>query len=545
MKDQEFRKQMVSLKTDSLVAEAKQYEKEKNYKECALSFLAAADTIPDHKDHAQRLFNAGLCFQNARLIGQAIKAREQLAHDHPKDILAQRALFQIAAGYHQLAYYSEAAKRYEEFAKQFPGEKQAFTALGNAYAFRIGLGEFDKAVEDMNSFVKYYGDKKPADAANVVFQMSEVYEKQSKNDELARHLDAYLKKWGAKGGIDKQILAHFKLGELSWKKSCPQEGVNGACLKVERVTMNGKAKALYEINSKIKDKKKKLKEKLRTQCGPPTSSKITVYDRNSKVASEGQKHFDEVLKLWAHGDAEKKLSSQVPNQGEAAARDVFMRFAAAGAAFYKAEQVYEQFLKVKFPQGLDFQQPTQFDSKRVAEAKKKKLEESNKKFMVYLTDKTKLVEKLAGPSADKKGMYDFVLDYHVAHWTIAASARIGQVFADFVNQLYTAEIPKDLKEQDEWGNRPREIFCDALVDKAEPIESKAVVGYDLCLKAATKESWFNEWSTMCEVELNQLKPSEYPLAAEAKPEPGYVSTPITPSAVVPELPDDVQVLTKD
>jgi tetratricopeptide (TPR) repeat protein len=545
MKDQEFRKQMVSLKTDSLVAEAKQYEKEKNYKECALSFLAAADTIPDHKEHAQRLFNAGLCFQNARLIGQAIKAREQLAHDHPKDILAQRALFQIAAGYHQLAYYSEAAKRYEEFAKQFPGEKQAFTALGNAYAFRIGLGEFDKAVEDMNSFVKYYGDKKPADAANVVFQMSEVYEKQSKNEELARHLDAYLKKWGAKGGIDKQILAHFKLGELAWKKSCPQEGVNGACLKVDRVTMNGKAKALYEINSKIKDKKKKLKEKLRTQCGPPTSSKITVYDRNSKVASEGQKHFDEVLKLWAHGDAEKKLSSQVPNQGEAAARDVFMRFAVAGAAFYKAEQVYEQFLKVKFPQGLDFQQPTQFDSKRVAEAKKKKLEDSNKKFMAYLTEKSKLAEKLAGPSADKKGMYDFVLDYHVAHWTIAASARIGQVFADFVNQLYTAEIPKDLKEQDEWGNRPREIFCDALVDKAEPIESKAVVGYDLCLKAATKESWFNEWSTMCEVELNQLKPSEYPLAAEAKPEPGYVSTPITPSAVVPELPDDVQVLTKD
>jgi len=545
MKDQEFRKQMVSLKTDSLVAEAKQYEKEKNYKECALSFLAAADTIPDHKDHAQRLYNAGLCFQNARLIGQAIKAREQLAHDHPKDILAQRALFQIAAGYHQLAYYSEAAKRYEEFAKQFPGEKQAFTALGNAYAFRIGLGEFDKAVDDMNSYVKYYGDKKPADAANVVFQMSEVYEKQNKNDELARHLDAYLKKWGAKGGIDKQILAHFKLGQLAWNKSCPQEGVNGACLKVERVTMNGKAKALYEINSKIKDKKKKLKEKLRTQCGPPTSSKITVYDRNSKAAAEGQKHFDEVLKLWAHGDAEKKLSSQVPNQGEAASRDVFMRFAVAGAAFYKAEQVYEQFLKVKFPQGLDFQQPTQFDSKRVAEAKKKKLEDSNKKFMVYLTEKSKLAEKLAGPSADKKGMYDFVLDYKVAHWTIAASARIGQVFADFVNQLYTAEIPKDLKEQDEWGNRPREIFCDALVDKAEPIESKAVVGYDLCLKAATKESWFNEWSTMCEVELNQLKPSEYPLAAEAKPEPGYVSTPITPSAVVPELPDDVQVLTKD
>ncbi len=217
----------------------------------------------------------------------------------------------------------------------------------------------------------------------------------------------------------------------------------------------------------------------------------------------------------------------------------------AGAAFYQAEQLYEQFLRVKFPAGLDFQQPTQWDKPKVAAAKKKKYEESSKKFMQYMTEKTALAEKLTGPSADKKGLYDFVLDYHVAHWTIAASARIGQVYADFVNQLYTAEIPKDLKEQDEWGNRPREIFCDALVDKAEPIESKAIVGYDLCLKAATKESWYNEWSTMCEVELNQMKPAEYPLAAEMKPEPGYVSTPITPGGVVPELPDDLQVVSKD
>ncbi len=545
MKDEEFRKQMVSLKTDSLVAEAKQYEKDKNYKECGISFIAAAETLPEHKDHAQRLYNAGLCFQNAHLIGQAIKAREELIKDHPNDPLAQRALFQIASGYHQLAYYSEAARRYEEFANKFPGEKKALTALGNAYSFRIGLGEFDQAIQDMNNFVKYYGAKRPAETANVVFQMSEVYEKENKTDELAKNLEAYLKKWGAKGGIDKEILAHFKLGEIAWAKSCPQAGVNGACIKIDRLTMNGKQKALYEINRKIKDRKKKLREKLRTQCGPPTSSKITVYDRSPKLAAEAQKDFNEVLKLWAKGEAEKKLQSQVTNHDEAAARDAFMRFAVAGAAFYQAEQVYEQFLKVKFPQGLDFQQPTQYDSKKVATAKKKKYDDSEKKFLAYLNEKTKLADRLASSSKDRKGMYDFVLDYHVAHWTIAASARIGQVFADFVNQLYTADIPKDLKEQDEWGNRPREIFCDALVDKAEPIESKAITGYELCLKAATKESWFNEWSNLCEVELNQMKPTEYPLAAEIKPEPDYVSTPITAGALISELPDDVQVGNKD
>ena len=40
---------------------------------------------------------------------------------------------------------------------------------------------------------------------------------------------------------------------------------------------------------------------------------------------------------------------------------------------------------------------------------------------------------------------------------------------------------------------------------------------------------------MCEVELNQMQPSEYPLAVEARPEAGYVSTLMTPAKVIPEL----------
>ena len=112
---------------------------------------------------------------------------------------------------------------------------------------------------------------------------------------------------------------------------------------------------------------------------------------------------------------------------------------------------------------------------------------------------------------------------------------MGQVYANFVDQLYTAPIPRQLKTQNEWGMNEREMFCDALVDQAEPVEMKAVEGYELCLKAATQESWFNEWSAMCEVELNQMQPSEYPLAAELRPEAEFVPTLMTPAKVVPEL----------
>ena len=52
-------------------------------------------------------------------------------------------------------------------------------------------------------------------------------------------------------------------------------------------------------------------------------------------------------------------------------------------------------------------------------------EADTKKFQGYLEAKGKLAAQLAGPTSDKKGIYDKVLDFKVANWVIAASARIG------------------------------------------------------------------------------------------------------------------------
>jgi tetratricopeptide (TPR) repeat protein len=522
MKDPEFGKQMISLKSDTYDMEGHAYEKDKNFKECGRSMLAAAESLPDHPKHAERLWNAGQCFQNAHLVGQALKARVQLIKDHPKDPLAQKALFRVAAGYHQLAYYSKAADNYEDFASKFPGEKKATDALGNATTFRIGLGESDKAIADMDSFVKFYGSRKPQDAAGVFFQMGDVYEKQKNYDALSKHLEAYLKKWGPQGGPDRQVQAHFRLGEMSWKASCPKASEDGACLEIKRVTATGRQKVLYDLNKKLK-KGKKIKEAKRTQCGPPTSSKILVFDRLKPPAAKAAEHFQAVLKIWNKGAAASKITGK-----DVETRAGLAASAVAGSAFYLAETQYESFLRIKFPEGLDFQQPSQYDTKKKAEAKKKKAEESGKKFGTYLEEKAKGL----GHARDQ---YLEVFKMKQAQWAIASSARIGQLYADFVGQLYTAEIPKDLKEQDEWGNRPREIFCDALVDKAEPVEAKAVEGFETCLKAATDYSWYNEWSRLCERELNQMKPTEYPLASEIKPEAGYVSTSMSETPVISDL----------
>ena len=75
MKDPEFGKQMISLKSDTYDIEGMVFEKQRNFKECGRSKLAAAEALPDHPKHAERLWDAAQCFQNAHLVGQALKAR--------------------------------------------------------------------------------------------------------------------------------------------------------------------------------------------------------------------------------------------------------------------------------------------------------------------------------------------------------------------------------------------------------------------------------------------------------------------------------------
>src|SRR4029078_5471454 len=234
-----------------------------------------------------------------------------------------------------------------------------------------------------------------------------VWEKTNRRDARARHLDNYLKKWGAQGGPDRQVLAHYRLGEMAWKASCPKASEDGACLEVKRVAATGRQKVLYDLNKKRK-KGQKIKEPKRPQCGPPTRSKITVFDGNKGPAAKAQEHFQTVLKIWNKGAAASKITGK-----DVETRAGLAQYAVAASAFLLAETFYENFLRIKFPEGLDFQQPSQYDSKKKAEAKKKKAEESGKKFTSYLDDKAKALDKARTAYLDVFGMKQ-------AQWTIAS-----------------------------------------------------------------------------------------------------------------------------
>jgi TolA-binding protein len=520
VKDAEFLKGLISIKSDGFDVEGRAFEKRGDYKQCGRSMLASAEALPDHPKHAERLWNAGQCFQNAHLVGQAVKAWQALIAAHPAGPLASKALFRVAAGYHQLAYYGMAAERYEEFARRFPGEKRAVAALGNATVFREGLGEADRALDDMDAFVKFYGERDPEDAAGVFFQKGEVYERQGRQSDLRAHLQSYLDRWARHGGLDRQVQAHFRLGELAWRASCPHASEDGACVQITRVTSTRGRKVLEDARRRLGKPSK------RTQCGGATKSKIVVLDRNRAEAAAAETHFREAIRLWKGGEGVNPIAGR-----DADARRAAGAYAAAGAAFTLAEREYEELLRVKFPQHLDFSRPSANDGARRQAATRKKFEDSKRRFAAYLEDKARLLEKARADYLD-------VFKLRQAQWTIAAAARVGQLHQDFAGQLYTAEIPADLPEVDPWGNRPRDLYCDELEDQAGKIEAQATDGFKSCLGAATKESWYNEWSRLCERELNQLEPVQFPLSSEVKPEAGFVPLVMSAASVTATLGED-------
>ena len=533
-KDADFKIQLSKLKAGVARLRIAELEKAGKSKEAAQLYFQLASDYPDDPKIDEVYYNAAVLFEKAKLIGLAIQMRQQLIKVKPDSTLAKKAIYQIGRNYQDIAAFELAAENYESFASKFPGEKEASTALFTASFFRRGLGENDKAINDTQLFTKTYGARKEFTdkAAGVAFYEYQIFEQTKQTDKLRKHFVEYLKNWGTKGGIDRQVVANVKLGELAWKESCPVAGVNGACIELIRTRAGGAAR-VAEKEKKSKGKKKHSKgANLPAQCGPETKSKIIVHDRKPAQVKEALAHFAEALKLFKGGAADKQVPGK--DETERGARVNDLNYYAAEARMMEGDIEYEKFLKMQIPDKLDFSPAPPDASPGRVKLANKKIEESKKKFKAWVDGKTKQLQ-----FAQKT--YQSVILFKQAHWAIAASARIGQLFQDFSGQLYTAPVPKagtppagyDAAEFEQYFH---DAYCDQMTDTAEPLENKAIEGLGTCLNKSTELSWFNEWSSLCEAELNQIKPGEYPLASEIRAEPGYVAYQ-TDRAQVQSLPE--------
>ncbi len=477
---------------EQVEAEAKKTGDFAKYVQCGNGYLKLFnDTVKKNPDVGveekmdQVLYNAGVCYEEGRSLSAAISVYVELMDRFPTSKSSARALARLGNVYARVAYYDKASANFEEYAKKYAKEDDAYKAMNDAVFYRKGIGDDDKAIEDTNLFISKFGTGKKGapDGAAAYFSLASIYEKRGDLDVVVDHYRKYLKKHASAGGSDKIVVAYARIGQILWQQSCPVKTVDGSCIKVARERAVGKAS------------KKRKKGDTRTQCGPETKIKLTVVTRDEKKAKEALKAFGQAVAEF------DRKGGKFPGGDERTARYWY-----ALSKFYAAEVDYEKFLSIKFPEKLNFDP-----------AKKAEAEKSLKRFDAWFKEK----ETVGGKAAGQYGK--LIFEIKEPQNAIAGAARIGQVSQNFSDALYTAEIPENIRKYEE----AVDIYCETLEAKAEPLEATSLDAFSACLKTSTDFGWFSSWSRLCERELGQIKPEDFPTASELRSEPGAGEVPVS------------------
>jgi tetratricopeptide (TPR) repeat protein len=440
--------------------EAETLEAAREYKRAAQLYERLAVENPDDPKRDEILYDSGVDYQRAQLVGPSILMMQELARTRPDSPLAKKALFSVGRSFQNIAAFDAAADNYEKFAARWPEDRDAPQALYRASFLRMGLGDSARAVEDTRQFLQRYSGRADLAETNaaVAFGEGQIYEQARDWPKLQQHLEKYLREWGERGGADRQVIAHVKLGEIWWRASCPVEGATGAC--VER-----------------------LRESRKDSCGGKL--RIVAHPRRTDLVAKAEAQFAAALKL--------QRAAKRPADAERAAE---MDWYAAEARMLQADAGFERFLALQLPA-------------------------SPKKLGAWFAEKTQKLERA-------RKDYESVILMKQAHWAIAAAGRVGQMFSVFAAQIDSSPLPPapapprgvDAKS---WREDFKSAYCDQLGAHVVTLEDKAEDALKMCLEKSTSLSWFNEWSALCEAELHQMRPRTYPLAAELRAEPRFVS----------------------
>jgi tetratricopeptide (TPR) repeat protein len=449
------------------------------YVQCGERYLEIYNQAIDAADADELLYDAGVCFELGKALGAAIRVYETLQKLAAGSKLAARALVRLGNVYATTAQYREAAGQLEAYAGKYAGEPDAYAALSDAVQFRKGLGDDALAIADTERLVATFGASRTAEAAAAYFSLAAIYENQGDLDRIARHLRAYLDRYGAAGGADRRVIAWSRLGDALWRQACPVATIDGVCARELRTPPSGGRGAAA----------------VPRRCGDDSRGELAAVPRDDRRVRAAAQAFDRAIAEYERGAID----------GDA--RGALYYYALA--RFNRTERDYEQYLAMRLPGALDF------DARTPAIAAR-----SHQRFDAWLAGKTALGARL-------RAAYEPLLTLGDAAIAIAAATRIAASSQHAAAQLYRAEIPANLRAG-AYAQDASLAYCDALEQVAEPLEQAALDHYRTCLDTSTRLGWFSAWSRICERELGHLAPERYPSTLELRREPTAVASVIQP-----------------
>ncbi len=216
-------------------------------------------------------------------------------------------------------------------------------------------------------------------------------------------------------------------------------------------------------------------------CGTGTAPTFAVVARDPGKAKLALASFATAIKLY-----ERRVGD-----------DASARYFYAQSRLAAADAALEPFLELAFPRDLDFD-----GAARAA---------STKRFSDWLEQKQR-------SGGDVTRQYEAIIGVKDVISSITAMARLGMLTQSFASSLLDSEVPRAVR-----SDAKRTAYCKAITDVVDPLESRAVTAFSVCLAKSTELYWFSDSSRYCERELIRLRPDEFPAAIELRAAPAMVS----------------------
>ena len=262
-----------------------------------------------------------------------------------------------------------------------------------------------------------------------------------------------------------RVIAEAKRGAELWHQACPVPEIDGVC---KRAVRPARPAAPHQLS----------------QCGPDSRVRFAIVTREARKEREALAAFKRAT------DEYERWTGQL---------DLDARHAYALARTLATDRDLEAYLRLELPVHLSFDPDPA--SKALTERSASRLAE----WVQHTTDRAAALVHALEPVVALRD-----------EAAITAAARIGQIQRGLADALLTAEIPKDAQR-----DAPRlEAFCDRLTPIGEAFEDKAADAFAACLATGTSLGIFTAWSKLCERELAELRPEQYPIMSERSADPG-------------------------
>jgi TolA-binding protein len=314
-------------------------EGEKKYAESAQAYEAFAKANP-HSDLASTaVFNAGVNYERAGMVGAAIVMYSQLlkSSDPKADANKPKVRRLLAKLYQDTGQFEEAARYYKMAASENAKDPLAANYIYNTAVLNEALGKNDQAIHSYEEFIKM--SKKRSDTYEAIYSVATLHRK-------ANHFSAAMDKYkdyigSGANNAEKLVESHYWMANLAKRKGQASESEAWAkkTLAVQRrLAGSNKEGAKYAAKLKLEDSSKSLKEfKAIHISANPARQKQTL---DQKIAALGtvNKELAGVVKY----DSAEEIVSALSLLGDANLH------------------MYESIMNVPVPGGLNAEETKQY-----------------------------------------------------------------------------------------------------------------------------------------------------------------------------------------